>query len=126
MHNLCRQLLLYVRAVAHDRGNRAHIGVDRDAFCDAADPSHFFNDQHSVEETAVRPTILLGNRVADQSGFREVTNIVSRIGFSVRSVSAARLRTHLFRHLPGQALKPLLFGVRLNSIGRHHPVGSAE
>ena len=44
--------LLSLAAILHDGGDRAHVGLDRDAAGDATDARHLLDDDDSVEEAA--------------------------------------------------------------------------
>src|SRR6266404_5110303 len=82
--------LLLLGAVLHDRGDGAHVGLDRNAPRRPAYPRHFLDDQGGLEITSSSTAVGCRNCIAHEARGLQSGHVVERVGFG--SVDFRRLR----------------------------------
>jgi len=75
------QPLLLFGAILHDRGDGAHVGLDRNAPRRPAYPRHFLDDQGGFEVTPSPTAVGFRNRIAHEARGLQRGHVAERVGF---------------------------------------------
>ena len=108
-HELGGHLSLGLGAILQDGGDRAHVGLHRDAPGDAADPRHLLDHQRGVEVAQARPTKLRWHGHAHEARVLQGRHIVPGILLAAIHFGGAR-RDGALRQVAGTGAQ-VLFGM---------------
>jgi hypothetical protein len=99
---------LRVGPVGHDRADRAHVGLDRDAARDGAGLRHLLDDQHGLQVAEAATAVLARDRHAEEASLAHPRDDVPGIGLA--AVGLRRAGRDLRGQRAGALAQRLLLG----------------